>query len=160
MRSLRHILSAETTLAGFLDRRRTELAILEHIRRNLPPTLAAQVRIAAAQPPELALLAGSGAAAALLRQRIPDLVEKLAREGWQFTGIRIRVQPLPSAEAPNINNVKQLDSRSVAALRAHAVRLADPGLADALRRLADCGEAATSAKDSQALERVEEKRSE
>src|SRR5207244_4006265 len=79
MRSLQHILSADSTLAGFLDRRRNELAILEHIRRNLPPALAAQVGIAAGEPPELALLAGSGAAGALLRQRIPDLVEKLAR---------------------------------------------------------------------------------
>jgi hypothetical protein len=85
MRPLEHILSAETTLAGFLNRRRNELAILQHVRRNLPPALAAQVGIAAAQPPELALLAGSGAAGALLRQRVPDLVEKLAYAGWQFT---------------------------------------------------------------------------
>src|SRR5216110_2660909 len=112
MRPLRHILSAETALAGFLDRHRNEQAILQNVRRNLPPALAAQVGIAAGEPPELALLAGSGAAGALLRQRIPDLVEKLAREGWQFTGIRIRVQPLPRSQPPGKINAKQLDSFS------------------------------------------------
>jgi hypothetical protein len=139
MRPLGHILSAETTLAGFLNRRRSELAILQHVRRNLPPALAAQVSIAAAQPPELTLLAGSGAAGALLRQRVPDLVEKLARAGWQFTGIRVHVQVRPPSGRPRKNIVKQLDGLSAATLRAHAERLADPGLAAALRRLADHG---------------------
>jgi hypothetical protein len=141
MRPLGHILSAETTLAGFLSRRRNELAVLQHVRRNLPPALAAQVGIAAAEPPELALLAGSGAGAALLRQRVPDLVEKLAHAGWQFTGIRVLVQPRLSSGLPKKNVAKQLDSLSAATLLAHAERLADPGLAAALRRLAEHGTA-------------------
>jgi hypothetical protein len=128
-------------LAGFLDRRRNELAILQHVRRNLPPALAAQVGIGAAEPPELALLASSGAAGALLRQRVPDLVEKLARAGWQFTGIRVRVQPRPPPTHPQKKVVKQMDGLSAASLRAHAQRLADPALAAALRRLADHGAA-------------------
>ena len=103
MRPLGHILSAETAFAGFLDRRRNEQAILQNVRRNLPPALAAQVGIAAAEPPELVLLAGSGAVGALLRQRVPDLVEKLAREGWQFTGIRVRVQPRTLSRPPKKN---------------------------------------------------------
>jgi hypothetical protein len=139
MRPLGHILSAETALAGFLDRRRSELAILQHVRRHLPPALAAQINIGAAQPPELTLLAGSGAAGALLRQRVPDLVEKLAHAGWQFTGIRVHVQVRPPSRRPIKTNVKQLDGLSAATLRAHAERLADPGLATALRRLADHG---------------------
>jgi hypothetical protein len=141
MRPLGHILSAETTLAGFLNRRRNELAILQDVRRNLPPALAAQVGIAAAQPPELALLAGSGAAGALLRLRVPDLVEKLAHAGWQFTGIRVLVQPRLSSSGPKKNIAKQLDSVSAATLLAHAERLADPRLAAALRRLAEHGTA-------------------
>ena len=139
MRPLGHILSAETTLAGFLDRRRSELAILQHVRRNLPPALAAQVGVAAAEPPELALLAGSGAAGALLRQRAPDLVGKLAHAGWQFTGIRVLVQPRSFSGRPKKNIAKQIDSLSAATLRAHAERLADPRLAAALRHLADQG---------------------
>jgi hypothetical protein len=159
MRPLGHILSAETTLAGFLDRRRNELAILQHVRRHLPPALAAQVGIAAVEPPELALLAGSGAAGALLRQRVPDLVEKLAHAGWQFTGIRVRVQPRPPPGGPKKNIAKQLDNLSAATLRAHAERLSDPELAAALRRLADHG-AAPSDRDQEALGGVKKQRSE
>jgi len=143
MRPLGHILSAETTFAGFLNRRRNELAILRHVRRILPPALAAQVGIAAAEPPELALLAGSGAAGALLRQRVPDLVEKLAHAGWQFTGIRVLVQPRSSSGRPKKNIAKQLDSVSAATLLAQAARLADPALAAALRRLAEHGTASS-----------------
>jgi hypothetical protein len=159
MRPLGHILSAETTLAGLLDRRRNELAILQHVRRNLPPALAAQVGVAAADPPELALLASSGAAGALLRQRVPDLVEKLAHEGWQFTGIRVRVQPRAPSGRPRKNIAKQLDILSAATLRAHAERLADPGLAAALRRLADHG-TDLSDNEHEALEGVKKQRPE
>jgi len=158
MRPLGHILSAETTLAGFLDRRRNELAILYHVRRNLPPALAAQVGIAAVEPPELALLASSGAVGALLRQRVPDLVEKLAHAGWQFTGIRVRVQPRSPPRSPKKNTVKQLDGLSAATLRAHAERLADPELAAALRRLADHG--AAQSDDEEALGSVKKQRRE
>jgi len=158
MRPLRHILSAETALVGFLDRRRNEQAILQNVRRNLPPALAAQVGIAAAEPPELALLASSGAAGALLRQRVPDLVEKLARAGWQFTGIRVRVQPRLPPRSPQKHVVKQLDGLSAATLRAHAERLADPELAAALRRLADHGAAPSD--NEEALGGVKKQRSE
>jgi hypothetical protein len=158
MRPLRHILAAESPLAGFLDRRRNEQAILHHIRRNLPPALASQVGIAAAEPPELALLAGSGAAGALLRQRVPDLVEKLAREGWQFTGIQVRVQARPRSEPAQKIFPKQLDNASATTLRARAGELADPALAAALRRLADhAGNAASDAKQ-EPLEGVEDQR--
>jgi len=159
MRPLRHILSAETALAGFLDRRRNEQAILQNVRRNLPPALAAQVGIAAAEPPELALLAASGAVGALLRQRVPDLVEKLAREGWQFTGIRVRVQPRTLSRPPKKNIAKQLDGLSAATLRAHAERLANPELASALQRLADHG-AAASASGHEPLHGIKKQRSE
>ena len=137
MRPLRHILSAETALSKFLDRRRRELAILQHVQRNLPPALAARVGIAAADPPELTLLAASGAAGALLRQRVPDLVEKLAGEGWQFTGIRVHVQARSLVGRTQKKVAKHMDRLSAAALRAHAEQLTDPGLAAALRRLAD-----------------------
>ena len=159
MRPLRHILSAETALAGFLDRRRNEQAILQNVRRNLPPALAAQIGIAAAEPPELVLLAGSGAVGALLRQRVPDLVEKLAREGWQFTGIRVRVQPRTLSGQPKKNIAKQLDGLSAATLRAHAERIADPELASALRRLADQGTAASDS-GQKALAGIKKQRSE
>src|SRR5882672_5949048 len=137
MRPLRNILSAETTLAGLLDRRVRELALLERLRKILPPVLAAQTGVVSAFPPELVLSAASGAAATLLRHRGPDLVETLSREGWKFTGIRIRVQARQNRADRSKVHAKQIDEQSAAAIRAGADRVTDPDLAAALRRLAD-----------------------
>src|SRR5438874_13050884 len=92
MRPLRDVIFAEATLAGLLDRRRRDLAILDLLRKTLPPALANQVGVADAAGPELLLSTATGAAAALVRHRAPELLPSLAREGWKFTGIRVRVQ--------------------------------------------------------------------
>ena len=137
MRPLRQILSAEAPLAGLLDRRQREVAVLQRVKDSLPPALASQIGIVDARLPDLALVAATGAAAGLLRQRAPALVNILQRAGWKFTGIKVRVQArLPGAHANKIV-AKQLDSTSAGTLRAHAQELADPELAAALRRLAD-----------------------
>jgi Dna[CI] antecedent, DciA len=137
MRPLRQILSTEATLAGLFDRRQRELLILQRVQDNLPPALAAQVAIADGHPPELALAVGSGAAAGLLRQRTPVLLEILQRAGWEFTGIQVLVQAR-SRWAPLSKSIaKQLDTASALTLRAGADNLADAQLAAALRRLAD-----------------------
>ena len=155
MRPLRNIMSAETTLAGLLDRRLRELALLDLLRKTLPPALAAQTGIAGASPPELVLSAASGAAATLLRHRGPELLETLSREGWKFTGIRIRVQAHRNRVDRSKVHAKQIDEESAAALRAGADRLADPDLAAALRRLADSARAG-SAEEHQPFEGVED----
>src|ERR1700686_2737558 len=156
MRPLRQILATESSLAGLLSRRQSELAILAVVRDSLPPALAAQVGLAAATPPELALAAGSGAAAGLLRQRAPVLLEILRRAGWEFTGIQVRVQARPRGDQLNKTVAKQLDSASVAALRAAASRLADPELAAALQRLAEQGGDGASAAAQGPLDGVED----
>jgi hypothetical protein len=146
MRPLRQILSAESTLAGFLDRRQREVAVLQRIRDSLPPALAAQLSVADARLPELALVAATGAAAGLIRQRVPALVNTLQRAGWEFTGIQVRVQARPGWGASHKIVAKQLDTTSATKLRAGANALADPELATALRRLADhAGQAASPA---------------
>jgi hypothetical protein len=146
MRPLRQILSAESTLAGFLDRRQREFAVLQRIRENLPPALAAQVGVVDARLPELALIAATGAAAGLIRQRVPALVKTLRGAGWEFTGIQVRVQARPGWDAPHKTVAKQLDTESAATLYIRAGTLADPELANALRRLADhAGETASAA---------------
>src|SRR5271169_6832407 len=137
MRRLRQILSAEATLAGLLDRRQREVAVLQCVRDSLPPALAAQVGVDDARPPDLALVAATGAAAGLLRQRVPALVSTLQRAGLKFTGIQVRVQARPGGSADHKNIAKQLDNASAAALRGRAGEVTDPELAAALRRLAD-----------------------
>jgi hypothetical protein len=157
MRPLRHILSTESTFAGFVDRRRRELTVLQHLQDNLPPALAAQVDVVDARPPELMLIARTGAAAGLVRQRFPILLQILAREGWEFTGIQLRVQARSGAQAEHKIVAKQLDDVSATVLRRHAEALTDPALAAALRRLADRG-AAASEDEQEPLEGVENQR--
>lgn len=139
MRPLRNILSAETTLANLLDRRARELALLHLLRTTLPPALAVQTGVVSASEAELVLSAASGAAATLLRHRGHELVEALSREGWKFTGIRVRVQVRANRTDRSKIHAKQIDERSAAKLRAIADRLSDPRLAAALRRLAKQG---------------------
>ena len=136
MRSLQQILAKESVLAEWLARHRHELGLEQRVRSTLPPALAAQIGVAAAAAPELVLTAASGAAAALLRQRVPEILEALQREGWKFTGIRVRVQ-VRSAPARTMKKAaKQIDSRSAARLQALASALDDPALKAALQRLA------------------------
>lgn len=155
MRPLRNILSAETTLASLLDRRVRELALLHLLRKTLPPALAAQTGVVSASAPELVLSAASGAAATLLRHRGHELVETLSREGWKFTGIRIRVQARHNRADRSKVHAKQIDEKSAAALRAGADRVADPKLAAALRRLANSARSG-SADEHEPFESVED----
>jgi hypothetical protein len=136
MRRLQQILTGETAVAELLKRRQHELALEARVKQALPSSLAAQVTVADGRPPELALMATSGAAAALLRQRTPDLLRALLQEGTEFTGIRVRVQARPAARPAPKPAIKQIDKSSAAALEALAAELGDSPLAAALARLA------------------------
>ena len=156
MRRLQQILTGETAFGDLLRRRSRELALETRVRAALPAALAGYVRVADARSVELALLAASGAAAALLRQRSPELLETLSREGWEFTGIRVRVQARPAAEIPQKSMPKQIDDASVRRLVTLAGEVGDTALAHALRRLARQGRASRSDSQEQALEGVED----
>jgi len=136
MRLLGQVLETEAELADFQRRRERELRLQLQLRRGLPPALAAHVLVADTRSQELEIVAASGAAAALLRQRAPDLLRKLAGEGWEFTGIRVRVQARPAAPGLEKLPKKQLDEAAGRTLQALARRLGDAPLAQALRRLA------------------------
>ncbi len=141
VRPLRDVISAEAVLAGLLERRQRELAVLNRLQKLLPPALAAQISIADASRPELLLSTLTGAAATLARHRAPEILERLTREGWKFTGIRVRVQARPASLDTSKVYAKQMDKISAGALRDGAGRIRDPQLAAALRRLADHGTA-------------------
>jgi hypothetical protein len=160
MRPLRHILATESTLAGFVERRRRELSVLQRLQDNLPPALAAQVDVADARPPELVLIARTGAAAGLVRQRVPTLLQILAHEGWEFTGILVRVQARSPPQVVHKSVEKQLDGISAAVLRRRALEVADPALAAALRRLADQSAEGASGSEQEPLEGVKNQHAE
>jgi hypothetical protein len=90
--SLQRILAADPALAAWDARRRREAALTAIVRRHLPRPLAERLRVAEDGGPELCLVADAGAIAAVARQRAPDLLEELRREGCEFTSIRVRVQ--------------------------------------------------------------------
>ncbi|MGH8799613.1 MAG: DciA family protein [Casimicrobiaceae bacterium] len=156
MRPLKQILGAETTLAELQRRRQREVGLQQQLQRTLPPALVLHVRVADARSQELELVAASGAAAALVRQRAPDLLRKLAGEGWEFTGIRVRVQARPADAPPAKHHMEQLDESAATALRALADELGAGPLAKALRRLASHSAAAGSDHGDQTLERVKD----
>ena len=146
VRTLRDVLSAETALAASLDRRRRELMVLDHLQKALPPALVPRISIADATRPELVLSVPTGATATLVRHRAPELLETLARRGWKFTGIRVRVQARSSRADTSKVYAKQMDAEAASALLRGAEKIADPRLAAALRRLAS---SAAASKDQQ-----------
>lgn len=148
MRPIRQILAAEPALTRWLDRQQHEHAVLQQVKRALPPALAAHVEAADAGSQQLVLAATGGAAAALLRQRAPELLQALEREGWKFTGIRIRVQPRSAGGLPEKSVSKQIDAISAAKLTARARALADPALREALLRLAGRADLADQTKNN------------
>jgi hypothetical protein len=161
MRLLGQVLQTEATLADLQRRRERELRLQLRLQRALPPALAAHVSVADARSQELELIAASGAAAALLRQRAPDVLHKLAGEGWEFTVIKVRVQARPAAAEPAKVPMKQLDVAAASTLEALASRLGDEPLAQALRRLARHAGRRTGSDDGdQALESVKDEHGE
>ena len=156
MRRLQQILTGESALADVLARRQRESKVEERVKRALPPMLAARVTVIDARFAELVLAANSGAAAALLRQRLPDIGRALAHEGWEFTGIKVRVQARPAFEKPVNTPRKQLDPSSIEQLKRLAAKLGSNNeLSAALSRLASQAMPASGDVD-QALDGVED----
>jgi len=157
MRLLGQVLDSEAALADLQKRRQQELRLQLRLQRALPPALAVHMRVADARSQDLELVVASGAAAALVRQRVPDLLRKLADEGWEFTGIRVRVQARPAASEPKKRAINQIDEVAAATLGSLASRLGDDPLAKALRRLVRrAGPQPGSSDDEQPLEGVKD----
>lgn len=109
------------------------------VRRMLPRALAERVRVAEAVPPMLQVAVPAGAVAAAIRQRSPDILAGLRREGLHFTQMEVRVQvrtePLPPQK--NISNQwTTIDSRPLKEL---ALKLPPGPLRDSVARLARRG---------------------
>jgi len=152
VRPLRQILAGDATLARWAERQQRDQDVLQRARKQLPPALAAQLEAVSAGAQELLLIATSGAAAALLRQRAPALLASLQHGGWKFTVIRVRVQARSARGDRSKLYAKQIDAKAASALRRGAETIADPALAAALRRLA---ERSASENEDGALERIE-----
>jgi hypothetical protein len=132
---LSRIVADDPTLADWQRRRIRDETLLQILRRALPRALTAQISIADAETPELIIAASSGAVAAVIRQRGPDLLACLTREGWEFTGIRVAVQPRVTAGGEKKLVTLHMDSAAIPALSALRDGLPPGALRDALERI-------------------------
>jgi len=133
-RTLARVFDADPRLAEWRKRHEREAALTRLLRRHLPRPLAERVRVADARDGLLELAAGAGAIAAALRQRAPELRERLARDGFPFSEIRIRVQ-VSGAATPRPSAPKRAwNSADAAPLFALADRLSEGPLKAALAR--------------------------
>jgi hypothetical protein len=138
-RPLARILATDTLLAAWHDRMQRESRLTAAVRRMLPRALADRVRVADAEPPALILAVAAGAVAAVVRQRTPDLLAGLRREGWNFTELRVRVQVKVAPPEPDKPASNQRNRINSAPLRAAAARMPAGPLRDAIERLARRG---------------------
>jgi len=134
MKPLKRIVAADATLAGWDARRSREQALTLIVRRSLPRAFASRVHVADARSGELELAVDAGAVAAILRQRSGDLLRTLRAEGWEFTGIRVRVQVADGVSPPRKLSVNQPDKASLRSLAALARTLPQGPLKTALER--------------------------
>jgi hypothetical protein len=132
---LKRVFAADPVLAAWDERRRRESALTATVRAHLPRSLGERIRVAGAAPPELTLTADSGAVAAAARQRAPDLLAALRREGFEFTAIRVRVQVRATAPAAEKTLRKHLDGAATRPLAALARGLPAGPLRVSLERL-------------------------
>lgn len=128
------MLDSDARFAEWTARHREELALTRQVRKHLPRPIAERVRVTDARDGALELAASTGAIAATLRQRAPDLRAALAREGRDFTDVRVRVQVGGSEIAGQKAAKRQWDSRTASPLFDLADRLPGGPLKDALRR--------------------------
>jgi hypothetical protein len=131
---LQRIFADDPALAAWTARQRREAALTAQVRRHLPRALAERIHVADDHGTELVLVAEAGAVAGIVRQRAPDLLVDLRREGFEFTSLRVRVQvgtPVRTYQKPS---AKQVDSRDLRPLAVLAQELPAGPLKSALGR--------------------------
>ncbi|MBS0320846.1 MAG: DUF721 domain-containing protein [Proteobacteria bacterium] len=135
IRTLSRVVADEPALAGWERRRARDAAILAVVARGVPRAVAGELAVADAASDVLVLAGPSGAVAAVLRQRVPDLQARLLREGWKFTAIRVVVQPRTHAAPPRKNVTNQLDRSAIPVLAELRDRLPEGPLRASVERL-------------------------
>lgn len=133
-RSLAGVLASEPAFAEWSTRHRRETSLTEALRRHLPRTIAERVRVTDSRGDVLELAATAGAIAATLRQRSAGLRSALARDGFEFADVRVRVQVAGITGAPAAHPRRRWDSAEATPLFELADELGDSPLKHALAR--------------------------
>jgi hypothetical protein len=129
------IVDADATLASWNARRQREQALLRAVRRELPRPVGERVFVSSAESQTLELSTTAGAIAAVVRQRGTDLLAALRRDGYEFSGMRIRVQPQSMPLSLQKSEFRQWNMAARRPLVALHERLAVGPLKSALARL-------------------------
>jgi len=132
---LQRILAADPALAAWDTRMRRELALTCVVRSGLPRQLATRIRVIDAERETLEIVADSGAVAAAVRQRLPGVLAQLAKDGHEFTGIRLHVQVRTGAEIAPKRSANPIDKLGIAPLARLADRLPPGPLKASVARL-------------------------
>jgi hypothetical protein len=136
---LSRILAGDEQIAAWHQRMQQESRLTAAVRRMLPRALADRVRVAQAEPPMIKLVVPAGAVAAVVRQRSPDLLAGLRREGLHFTQIEVRVQVKTEPGPAQKKTTNQGNRIHSAPLKALAGELPAGPLREAVLRLARRG---------------------
>jgi hypothetical protein len=136
IKPLSRVLAGDAQIGAWHERMQRESRLTAAVRRYLPRALADRVRVAAADSPTLTLAVPAGAVAAVVRQRLPDLLAGLRREGHDFTQITVRTQVVGYPQVPSKQTKNQTPRPNAASLRALAEALPAGPLRDAIARLA------------------------
>lgn len=91
--SLRSALAGNATLAGLLERLAQSQARWAAVKGLLPPELAAAARGGSLDDKAWVILAEHAAAAAKLRQCLPDIERTLQARGWLAPPVKVKVRP-------------------------------------------------------------------
>jgi len=135
-RALALVVTEDATLAGWHARLVRENLLTASVRGHLPRALADRVRVAEIGLGTLTLAVAAGSVAAVIRQRTPELLSGLRREGWDFTELRLRVQ-VSVGDRPTVKRSSVERPRIKAApLRELARSLSDGPLKRAVLNLA------------------------
>ncbi len=129
------VVESDTQLKAWNDRRRREESVLQAVRRLLPRPVAERLVVTDGQGSTLELATGAGAIASVVRQRGPEILDALKRDGWEFNGIRVRVQPRPMPLSLEKVERRQWDSESRLPLVALEAKISPGPLKTALGRL-------------------------
>lgn len=92
-RSLGAVLASDERLAAWSARHANEQDLLRRVRRMLPPPVAERIVVSDDGSGRLEVSTSAGAIAALVRQKGPELLRELRRQGRGFSELRVRVAP-------------------------------------------------------------------
>jgi hypothetical protein len=132
--TLARVIETDAQFTEWTLRHRREVALTLLLRKHLPRPIAERVRVSDTRDGVLELAATAGAIAATLRQRAAQLRSELAREGFAFAEIRVRVQVAGTIATQRKTARPQWDMANAAPLFSLADRLPDGPLKAALAR--------------------------